>query len=57
MERIAILDHVEHRLFVEDIDDDVLNTQYGSEEEIPECWCNVCQERTTFKKSTRYLLA
>ena len=33
MERIAILDHDEHKLYVEDIDEDVLNNQYWGEEE------------------------
>jgi hypothetical protein len=33
MERIAILDHNEHKLYVEDIDEDVLNNQYWGEEE------------------------
>ena len=40
MERIAILDHDEHKLYVEDIDEDVLNNQYWGEEEryIREIW-------------------
>ena len=33
MERIAIIDHVTHNLFIEDIDVDVLNEKYGGEEE------------------------
>ena len=33
MERIAILDHDTHILFVEDIDEDILNNQYWGEEE------------------------
>jgi hypothetical protein len=33
MERIAIIDHDTHTLFVEDIDEDILNTKYDGEEE------------------------
>jgi len=33
MERIAIIDHDEHQLFVEDIDETILNRDYGGEEE------------------------
>lgn len=33
MERIAIIDHDKHRLFVEDIDKIILDYYYGGEEE------------------------
>lgn len=33
MERIAIIDHLEHTLFIEDIDEDELQEKYGGEEE------------------------
>ena len=33
MERIVIIDHNEHILIVEDIDEDVLNEKYDGEEE------------------------
>ena len=33
MERIAILDHDLHQLYLEDIDEDILNDEYGGEEE------------------------
>ena len=33
MERIAIIDHVNHVLYIEDIDDDVLEKEYNGEEE------------------------
>lgn len=33
MERIAIIDHNEHKLFIEDIDEDVLQEKYHGEEE------------------------
>ena len=33
MTRIAIIDHETHNLFIEDIDDDVLDEKYGGEEE------------------------
>ena len=33
MERIAIIDHDNHRLYVEDIDEEVLNEKYNGEEE------------------------
>lgn len=33
MERIAIIDHYNHRLYIEDIDEDVLQEKYGGEEE------------------------
>ena len=33
MERIAIIDHDSHRLYVEDIDEEVLNEKYNGEEE------------------------
>ena len=33
MERIAIIDHEHHRLFVEDIDEELLNEEYNGEEE------------------------
>lgn len=33
MERIAIIDHDTHTLFVEDIDEDILNTKYDGDEE------------------------
>ena len=33
MERIAIIDHDEHRLYIEDIPESVLNEQYDGEEE------------------------
>lgn len=33
MERIAIIDHLEHTLFIEDIDEDMLQEKYGGEEE------------------------
>lgn len=31
--RLAILDHSTHALFVEDVNDDILEWQYGGEEE------------------------
>lgn len=34
MKRIAILDHDEHRLYVEDINEEILEGQYGGEEEL-----------------------
>lgn len=33
MIQIAIIDHNEHRLFVEDIDEDILNEKYGGDEQ------------------------
>ena len=33
MERIAIIDHANHRLFIEDIDEKVLEEKYNCEEE------------------------
>jgi len=33
MERIAIIDHALHNLFIEDIDEDMLQEKYGGEEE------------------------
>lgn len=33
MERIAIIDHDSHRLYVEDIDEEVLYEKYNGEEE------------------------
>ena len=33
MERIAIIDHETHRLYIEDIDEEILNTKYNGEEE------------------------
>lgn len=33
MERIAIIDHDEHRVYVEDIDEKELQEKYGGEEE------------------------
>lgn len=33
MERIAIIDHETHTLFIEDIDEDILEKKYGGEEE------------------------
>ena len=33
MTRIAIIDHDEHRLYVEDIPDDILKKQYGGDEQ------------------------
>lgn len=33
MTRIAIIDHDEHRLYVEDIPDDILENQYGGDEQ------------------------
>lgn len=33
MERIAIIDHETHTLFIEDIDEEVLEKKYGGEEE------------------------
>ena len=33
MERIAIIDHDTHTLYIEDIDEDILNNQYWGEEE------------------------
>ena len=40
MERIAILDHDNHTLFIEDIDEDELYEKYGGEEEkyIKDCY-------------------
>lgn len=34
MERIAIIDHDNHRLYVEDINEEVLNEKYNGEEEV-----------------------
>ena len=33
MERIAIIDHANHALYIDDIDEDVLNEKYDGEEE------------------------
>ncbi len=33
MRRIAIIDHSEHTLFVEDIDEDVLENEYNGDEQ------------------------
>ena len=33
MTRIAIIDHDEHRLYVEDIPEDILENQYGGDEQ------------------------
>lgn len=33
MTRIAIIDHDEHRLYVEDIPEDILEKQYGGDEQ------------------------
>ena len=33
MERIAIIDHDNHRLLIEDVDEEILNDKYGGEEE------------------------
>lgn len=33
MERIAIIDHETHRLIIEDIDEEILESKYGGEEE------------------------
>ena len=33
MERIAIIDHDEHKLYIEDIPESILNEQYDGEEE------------------------
>lgn len=33
MTRIAIIDHDEHRLYVEDIPEDILQNQYGGDEQ------------------------
>lgn len=33
MERIVIIDHDNHKLFVEDVDEEILNNQYDGEEE------------------------
>ena len=33
MERIAIIDHEEHALFLEDVDEDILQEKYNGEEE------------------------
>lgn len=33
MTRIAIIDHETHTLFVEDVDEEILETKYGGEEE------------------------
>ena len=33
MERIVIIDHETHQLYIEDVDEDVLQEQYGGEEE------------------------
>lgn len=33
MERIAIIDHDDHRLFIEDIDEGILKRDYNGEEE------------------------
>ena len=33
MTRIAIIDHETHNLIIEDIDDDILESKYGGEEE------------------------
>lgn len=33
MERIAIIDHAHHRLFIEDIDEKLLEEKYNCEEE------------------------
>ena len=33
MTRIAIIDHDEHRLYVEDIPEDILESQYGGDEQ------------------------
>lgn len=33
MERIAIIDHDNHRLLIEDVDEEILNAKYGGEEE------------------------
>jgi len=33
MTRIAIIDHNEHRLYVEDIPEDILENQYGGDEQ------------------------
>ena len=34
MRRIAILDHTNHELLVEDINEEILERQYGGEEEL-----------------------
>lgn len=33
MERIAIIDHEHHRLYIEDVDEEILNEKYNGEEE------------------------
>lgn len=33
MERIVIIDHDAHQVYIEDVDEDLLNEQYGGEEE------------------------
>ena len=33
MERIIIIDHDEHKLFIEDIDEEILQEKYNGEEE------------------------
>ena len=40
MERIAIIDHDEHKLFIEDLDEDELAEKYNGEEEkyIKDCY-------------------
>ena len=33
MERLVIIDHADHTLFIEDVDEDVLEAQYGGSEQ------------------------
>ena len=33
MERIVIIDHAEHKLYIEDIDEEVIEKEYGGNEE------------------------
>ena len=33
MERLVIIDHVEHRLFIEDVKEDIIESMYGGSEE------------------------
>ena len=34
MRRIAIIDHTNHTLYVEDINDEILESQYGGDEQL-----------------------
>lgn len=58
MVRVAIIDHVEHTLFIEDIDEDILNNEYnGSEQEYIEDNYNIEEYSWDYITDTEYIPA